>query len=430
MASIVLLPLRLEQKNETVMKKNRLLWAFLASMVLFLASCGQDDPIEPGNEPGNIPEAKAENPRIKAAVEAMAAEAATAAPKLTGIEVWQEGYLDSGAWLNGTSSGTRHHVWSVTKSFTSMAVGIAVGEGKLRLTDKVEDIFPDEVAAARKSMKYNGKEMSDEQSANLAALTVEDLLMMASGHKKDSSTEYAQKYKITLALNIRKYLTADSFNVTAMMDDVGTNVPELFFGYPFDAAPGTKFCYDSFGSCMLAEIIKKKTGEDVADYLADRLFKPLGIAPTWDKAGSISAGGWGLHLTTGEMVSFGKMLFYGGKWGSGSIVPSDYVKAATSDKIAHASHSGKDYGTTGYGYQIWTRSDGSMFECMGLFGQYIIVLPDKKAVIALTSATSVDFTNVTLSDLAAIIDMFNGGANGQAADALNLAWKHIIPALK
>ncbi len=71
-----------------------------------------------------------------------------------------------------------------------------------------------------------------------------------------------------------------------------------------------------------------------------------------------------------------------------------------------------------------------MFECMGLFGQYIIVLPDKKAVIALTSATSVDFTNVTLSDLAAIIDMFNGGANGQAADALNLAWKHIIPALK
>jgi hypothetical protein len=62
------------------MKKNRLLWAFLASMVLFLASCGQDDPIEPGNEPGNIPEAKAENSRgSKAAVEAMAAEAATAA---------------------------------------------------------------------------------------------------------------------------------------------------------------------------------------------------------------------------------------------------------------------------------------------------------------------------------------------------------------
>ena len=429
MASIVLLPPRLEQKNNLKMKKNRLLLAFLAAMALFLASCGQDDPIEPGNEPGNIPEAKAENPKIKAAVEAMAAEAATAAPKLTGIEVWQEGYLPSGAWLNGTSSETRHHVWSVTKSFTSMAIGIAVGEGKLKLSDKVEDIFPEEVAAARKSMKYNGNAMTDAQSGNLAALTVEDLLKMASGHKKDSSTEYAQKYKITLALNIRKYLTADSFNVTAMMDDIGTNVPELFFGYPFDVAPGTKFCYDSFGSCILAEIIKKKTGQDVADYLADRLFKPLGITPSWDKAGDISAGGWGLHLTTGEMVSFGKMLFYGGKWGNATIVPSDYVKAATTDRIEHASHSGKDFNTTGYGYQIWTRSDGSMYECMGLFGQYIIVLPGKKAVIALTSATSVDFATVSLSDLSAIIDMFNGGANGQATDALTLAWKHVIPAL-
>lgn len=429
MASIVLLPPRLEQKNNLKMKKNRLLLAFLAAMALFLASCGQDDPIEPGNEPGNIPEAKAENPKIKAAVEAMAAEAATAAPKLTGIEVWQEGYLPSGAWLNGTSSGTRHHVWSVTKSFTSMAIGIAVGEGKLKLSDKVEDIFPEEVAAARKSMKYNGNAMTDAQSGNLAALTVEDLLKMASGHKKDSSTEYAQKYKITLALNIRKYLTADSFNVTAMMEDIGTNVPELFFGYPFDVAPGTKFCYDSFGSCILAEIIKKKTGQDVADYLADRLFKPLGITPSWDKAGDISAGGWGLHLTTGEMVSFGKMLFYGGKWGNATIVPSDYVKAATTDRIDHASHSGKDFNTTGYGYQIWTRSDGSMYECMGLFGQYIIVLPGKKAVIALTSATSVDFATVSLSDLSAIIDMFNGGANGQATDALTLAWKHVIPAL-
>lgn len=411
------------------MKKNRLLLAFLAAMALFLASCGQDEPIEPGNEPGNIPEAKAENPKIKAAVEAMAAEATTAAPKLTGIEVWQEGYLPSGAWLNGTSSDTRHHVWSVTKSFTSMAVGIAVGEGKLKLTDKVEDIFPEETAAARKSMKYNGNAMTDAQSGNLAALTVEDLLKMASGHKKDSSTEYAQKYKITLALNIRKYLTADSFNVTAMMDDIGTNVPELFFGYPFDAAPGTKFCYDSFGSCILAEIIKMKTGQDVADYLADKLFKPLGITPTWDKAGSISAGGWGLHLTTDEMVSFGKLLFYGGKWGSSGIVPSDYVKAATTDKIEHASHPSKDFKTTGYGYQIWTRSDGSMFECMGLFGQYIIVLPGKKAVIAMTSATSVDFATVSLADLSALIDMFNGGATGQATDALTLAWKHIIPAL-
>ena len=414
-----------------IMKKYRLLPAFLAAMALFLAGCGHDDPIDVpgGDEPGGRIEAKAENPKIKSAVEAMASEAATAAPKLNGIEVWQEGYLPSGAWLNGTSSDTRHHIWSVTKSFTSMAIGIAVGEGKLKLTDKVEDIFPDEVEAARKSMKYNGKAMTEEQSGNLAALTVEDLLIMASGHKKDSSTEYAQKYKFTLALNIRKYLTADSFDVTAMLGDIGTNVPELFFGYPFDVAPGTKYCYDSFGSCILAEIIKKKTGEDVADYLGSRLFKPLEMDPTWDKAGESSAGGWGLHLTTGEMVDFGRMLYYGGKWGNDVIVPSGYVKAATSQKIEHASHASKDFNTTGYGYQLWTRSDGSMYQCTGLFGQYIIVLPGKKAVIALTSATSVDFANVSLSDLSAIIDMFNGGAAGQGTDALALAWKHIIPAL-
>lgn len=402
----------------------------MAAVVLFLAGCGKDDPIDvPGGGSGERKEAVEENPKIKAAVEAMASEAATAAPKLTGIEVWQEGYLHSGAWLNGTSSGTRHHVWSVTKSFTSIAVGIAVGEGKLKLTDKVAEIFPDEVEAARKSMKYNGKAMTDDQSANLDALTVKDLLMMANGHKKDSSTEYAQKYKFTLALNIRRYLTSDGLDLNAMMTDVGTSVPEMFFGYPFDAEPGTRYCYDSFGSCILAEIIKKKTGEDIADYLGSRLFKPLGISPAWDKAGDVSAGGWGLHLTTGEMVSFGKMLYYGGEWNNARIVPADYVKEATTDRIAHASHSSKDFKTTGYGYQFWTRSDGSMFECMGLFGQYIIVLPEKKAVIALTSANSIDFSNVSLSDLAAIIEMFNGGATEQGTAALTLAWKHIVPVL-
>lgn len=164
---------------------NRFFYGLLVTVALLAAGCSKEsaDPVpEPGAE-GQL----AENPKVKAAVKTMVSAAAKTEATLNAVEVWQEGYATSGAWVNGTDKDTRHQMWSVTKTFTSMAVGIAVGEGKLNLSDKVAPMFPEEVAEAEKNM-------TEEQKANLEALTVRDLLIMANGHRKDPTVEYAMEY--------------------------------------------------------------------------------------------------------------------------------------------------------------------------------------------------------------------------------------------
>lgn len=398
---------------------SRLFYGLLAALALLAAGCSKDntDPVpDPGNE-----EQLVENPKVRAAVKTMMSEAAKTAATLNGVAVWQDGYAPSGVWAEGSDKNTKRQMWSVTKTFTSMAVGIAVGEGKLSLSEKVAPMFPDEVASAEKNM-------TDAQKANLEALTVRHLLIMANGHKKDPTIEYAQKYFKKDPFGSLKYIHNEWVDVSGLLKKYDSTLPGLFFEYPFDAVPGEKFCYDSFSSCILSEIITKKTGETMADYLYARMFKPMGLdKPEWEDIQGVTAGGWGLHLSTDEMLSFGRLLLDGGKWNGQQIIPAYYLNEAVKDQIKDRMNYGQNYSTTGYGYQIRTRSDGSFYMAVGLFGQYIVVLPEKKAVIALTSAMPFDADNI-LKDLSKVMDMLNGNLDS-SVKPLELAWKYIVPEL-
>jgi len=398
---------------------DRLFYGLLVALALLAAGCSKEstDPVpEPGTE-GQL----AENPKIKAAIKTMVSAAAKTEVTLNAVEVWQEGYAPSGAWLDGTDEDTRHQMWSVTKTFTSMAVGIAVGEGILSLSDKVAPMFPEEVTEAEKNM-------AETQKANLEALTVRHLLIMANGHVKDPTVEYAMGYFKKNPVGTLRYIHNEWVDVSGLLTKFEATLPGLFFEYPFDAAPGDKFCYDSFSSCMLSEIISKKTGETMADYLYERMFKPHGLdKPQWEDVHGVTAGGWGLHLTTSEMLTFGRLLLNGGKWNGKQIIPQDYLKEATKDKIKDGMNGGNGYATTGYGYQMRTRADGSFYMAVGLFGQYIIMIPNKKAVIALTSAMPFDADNI-LGDLSKVMDLLNGDLDS-SGKPLELAWKYIVPKL-
>ena len=398
---------------------NRFIYGLLVALALLAVGCSKEstDPV-PG--PGTETELS-ENPKVKTAIKTMVSAATKTDATLNGVAVWQEGYAPSGAWLGGTDKDTRHQMWSVTKTFTSMAIGIAVGEGKLSLSEKVAPMFPDVVAKAEESM-------SDQQKSNLDALTVKDLLIMANGHKKDPTVEYAMKYFKKNPVGTLRYVHNEWVDVSGLLTKFDATLPGLFFEYPFDAAPGTKFCYDSFSSCILSEIITKKTGETMADYLYERMFKPLGLdKPEWEDVHGITAGGWGLHLTTDEMLTFGRLLLNGGKWNGQQIIPEDYLKTAIKDMIKDNMNRGQDYATTGYGYQMRTRTDGSLYMAVGLFGQYIVMIPNKKAVIALTSAMPFDADNI-LSDLSKVMDLLNGDLDS-SVKPLELAWKYIVPKL-
>ena len=135
---------------------------------------------------------------------------------------------------------------SVSKTFTATAIGFAVAEGKLKVTDKVISFFPDQLPA--------------EVSPYLKELEIRHLLTMSSGHDVDP---------------------------TALVRQEGNEKADwakLFLSAPLVHKPGTYFVYNSLGTYMLSAIIQKVTGEKVINYLYPRLFRPLGIVgATWGR---------------------------------------------------------------------------------------------------------------------------------------------------
>ncbi len=269
-------------------------------------------------------------------------------------------------WWKPYRHDLKHTMYSVSKSFTSTAIGLAVAEGKLKLTDKVVSFFPES--------------LPNTVSPYLAQLDIDDLLKMSVGQAQEPQ-------------NMR-------FN-----DDW----VKTFLATPIQYEPGTVFLYNSAGSFMLSAILQKATGEKLIDYLTPRLFEPLGIKDAdWEvNPQGINVGGWGLRIKTEDMAKLGLLYLQKGKWGDQQILTEEWVNAATSEQIktvAGEEDPNNDW-AQGYGYQFW-QTRHNTFRGDGAFGQYIIVLPEKDAVIILT---------------ANVQDM---------QKEINLVWEHLLPAFQ
>jgi len=237
----------------------------------------------------------------------------------------------------------RHQLYSLSKSFTSTAVGIAAAEGKLRVDDPVLKFFPAEAPA--------------EPSANLKGIRVADLLRMATGHQVEPPQSRGEPWV------------------------------KQFLAHPVPFKPGTHFLYNTPATFMQSAIVEKATGEKLLDYLKPRLFDPLGIEePTWEESPEgMSIGGFGLSIRTGDIAKFGQLLLEKGEWEGRQIVPAAWVEEATSRQVANGSNPDSDW-DQGYGYQFWRCRHGA-YRGDGAFGQYCIVLPQEDAVVAITSGT-------------------------------------------
>lgn len=232
-------------------------------------------------------------------------------------------------------------LFSLSKSFTSTAAGLAVAEGRLKVTDKVVSFFPDKLPA--------------KVSENLAAMTVKDLLTMNTGHDKEPMRTSADWVKDFLAV-------------------------------PVAHQPGTHFLYNTSGSHVVAAIVQKVTGQRVLDYLTPRLFQPLGIVgATWEQSPSgIDAGGYGLMVRTEDIAKFGQLYLQKGRWGEKQIIPAAWVVEATSKQVPNGDPSQPSDWTQGYGYQFWQCRHGH-YRGDGAFGQYCVVMQHYDAVLAITS---------------------------------------------
>lgn len=253
----------------------------------------------------------------------------------------RHGQVIAEGWWAPYDADSPHALYSLSKSFTSTAVGMAVAEGKLTLDDEVLKFFPDDAPA--------------EPSRNLQAMRVRDLLRMSTGQQTEPPRPADQPW-------VRSFLA-----------------------HPVPFKPGTHFLYNTSATYLLSAIVQKATGETVLDYLRPRLFEPLGIdRPTWEASPQgVSAGGYGLSVRTEDVAKFGQLYLRKGKWGGRQLVPASWVEAATALQTANGSRPDSDW-DQGYGYQFWRCRHGA-YRGDGAFGQFCVVLPEQDAVVAITS---------------------------------------------
>lgn len=263
-----------------------------------------------------------------------------------GVIIRRHNKIVAKGWWAPYSEEIPHMLFSLSKSFTSTAIGMAQDEGLLSINDPVISFFPDETP--------------DSPSVNLSSMRIRDLLRMNTGHQSDATGR------------IRS----------------GGSWVKGFLSLEVENKPGTRFAYNSAATYMMSAIIQKITGETVLDFLTPRLFEPLGIEnPTWESSPEgINAGGWGLSIRTGDISNFGQMLLQKGNWEGRQLVSEAWVKEATRLQTSNGSNPGSDW-EQGYGYQFWMcrhnlyRGDGAM-------GQYCIVMPEQDAVVAINSGTN------------------------------------------
>ena len=265
---------------------------------------------------------------------------------LHSLMIVRHGQVVTEGWWAPYAANEPHMLFSLSKSFTSTAVGLAVSEGKLTVEDPVLKFFPDESPA--------------EPSANLKAMRVRDLLTMSTGHHDDAIQNFP-------------YRDPDS-------------VVKKFLALPVAHKPGTFFVYNTPATYMLSAIVQKVTGQSVLEYLRPRLFEPLGITnPQWEASPQgVSMGGFGLSVRTEDIARFGQLYLRKGEWQKQQLVPAAWVETATSRHASNGSSPTSDW-EQGYGYQFWRSRHG--YRGDGAHGQFCLVLPQYDTVIAFTSGT-------------------------------------------
>lgn len=248
----------------------------------------------------------------------------------------------------------RHVSFSVCKSILSMAVGIAVDRGILRLDEKLSDIFPEKDSIFFKK--------------NIKNVTVEHLLTMTACVSFDEVSSYFDM----------------DWQKSFMASDIDGNC-------------GVDFYYNSLNSYMLAAIISKKTNQTLTDYLQENIFSYLGISDiTWDKCPmGMEKGGWGMKLSLIDMLKLGQLVLDKGCVLTGDtskqLISRKWIEEATKAKVKIDCNSVID----GYGYHIWILKDGS-YLFNGLFGQNVYINPSRNMVIAIFASSYAIFPDEKL----------------------------------
>ena len=262
-----------------------------------------------------------------------------------GIVVMRHGKVITKGWWAPYEQDNTHILYSLSKSFCSTAIGMAVDEGLLSLDDKVVKFFPDD--------------LPPNPSENLLNMTIKDLLIMGTGNHNDT--------------------------LGPIKETTEKNWPKIFLAQPVEHKPGTYFRYNTGATYMCSAILQKVTGQKLVDFLKPRLFDPLGIDEyTWEEDPmGVNTGGYGLKIKTEAIAKFGQLYLQKGMWEGKRLLSEEWINMATSKQIDNGSNPNSDW-KQGYGFQFWMCRHNA-YRGDGAFGQYCIVMPEQDAVIAIHS---------------------------------------------
>jgi CubicO group peptidase (beta-lactamase class C family) len=298
----------------------------------------------PERENGEAPTGVRLNAAMLADVYARAAEL----PRLRSLLVSQHGQLVRERYFNGARRSGRTNIKSASKSIISALVGIAVRDGKLELTQRVGEFFP----------QYVGPPADP----RVRDVTVEDLLTMRAGLQSTSFEHYGRW--VTSRNWVRHVLTR-----------------------PFEAPPGGPMIYSTGSTHLLSAILTKVTGMSTREYANRQLGRPLGIVfPRWrtDPQG-VYFGGNDMYLTPREMLAFGQLYLSGGRSAGRQVLPRAWVDSTVVPRT-RSGWSGHEYG---YGW--WLRDSGGyrVSFAWGYGGQFVFVVPELELIVVATSDANV-----------------------------------------
>ncbi len=257
-------------------------------------------------------------------------------------------------------------LYSLSKTFTSAAVGIAVDDGAFDYDDTVVDLFADVVDAA---------------GPVASRIRVRDCLAMATGH------------------------TVDVWPTARLATLPGRTPWRAWLATEPPGIPGETFCYNQVATWTLAEIVRHATGRTVLELLRERVFAPLGITQvSWDtdQRGRI-LGSTGLHLAPESIAAFFQLLLDDGVRDGERLLPDEWMTRHRQPHVDTASVMTDTDWQQGYGWQVWPDSHGG-YRGDGAFGQFGLVMPGHDAVVVTTAHTT---------DMPGILDA---------------VWTHLVPA--
>ncbi len=255
----------------------------------------------------------------------------------------RHGNVVAEGWWKPFDAANKHTLYSLSKSFTSSAIGFLVSEGKISVDDQVIKFFPE----------HTPVEVSD----NLRALKIKHLLTMNTGHDTDT--------------------------LPVMFAKENQSWIKTFLNHPVIHQPSTHFLYNTGATYMLGAIVHKISGQILEEYLEPRLFAPLGIKNyDWEKSPQgLNTAGYGLRIKTEDIAKLGQLYLQKGKWQDKQLLPEAWIAEATQKQTA--SQGGDNDWSQGYGYQFWRCKPG-FYRGDGAFGQFCMIMPEQDAVLAMT----------------------------------------------